>query len=52
MMAEHGDLKDLECTGHETCRARESRSLYNAFTLYLYINHVKVKSDVKVKGKQ
>lgn len=37
MQREHGDPKDLECTEHEACQAKEPKTLYNAFSLRQHI---------------
>lgn len=39
MRAEHGDPKDLECTKHEACGAKNPKNLYNTFTLGQHISH-------------
>ena len=52
MRSEHGELKNMECTEHEACRTRDPRNLFNAFTLHLYMDQAKAKSDIKAKAKQ
>ena len=48
MKAEHGDPKDIKCTEHKDCQAKEPKKLHNAFTLSQHINDHKVNA----KGKE
>lgn len=50
MKAEHGDPKDIKCTEHKVCQAKEPKKLYNAFTLSRHI--IEYNAGVKQKEKK
>lgn len=47
MKAEHGDPKNIKCTEHKVCQAKEPKKLYNAFTLSHHIADYKQQAKIR-----